>query len=147
MNFPADPYTYTHTHTYIYIYIYISHDFKWHALDHHDNFFQPNIIYIYIYIYAYTHTYTHTHTHTRIHIRPVSWGYNIHRLHLCWGVRPHPVNEFPGYNIKISDGEDPALKIWGMWSIPPLPLLPGPLWPGMVVFDWVLSMDQIEQAM
>ena len=24
---------------------------------------------------------------------------------------------------------------WGMWSMPSLPLLPGPLWPGVVVLD------------
>ena len=36
------------------------------------------------------------------------------------------------------------LEIWGMWSTPSLPLLPGPLWPGVVVPDRVLSMGQIE---
>ena len=39
-------------------------------------------------------------------------------------------NECPGYDIKPSDGEAPALDIWGMWSTPSLPLLPGPLWLG-----------------
>ena len=32
------------------------------------------------------------------------------------------------------------LELWGMWSIPSLPLLPGPLWPGMVAPDRALSM-------
>ena len=36
------------------------------------------------------------------------------------------------------------LQLWGMWSTSSLPLLPGPLWPGVVVPDKVLSMDQIE---
>ena len=36
------------------------------------------------------------------------------------------------------------LEFWGMWSTPSLPLLPGPLWPGVVVPDRVLSMGQIE---
>ena len=31
-----------------------------------------------------------------------------------------------------------------MWSAPLLPLLPGPLWPGVVAPDRVLSMVQIE---
>ena len=40
------------------------------------------------------------------------------------------------------------LKLWGMQSTPPSPSpspsLPGPLWPGVVVPDRVLSMGQIE---
>ena len=31
-----------------------------------------------------------------------------------------------------------------MWSTPSLPTLPGPLWPGVVAPDRVLSMGQIE---
>ena len=31
-----------------------------------------------------------------------------------------------------------------MWSATSLPLLPGPLWPGVVALDRVLSMGQIE---
>ena len=27
------------------------------------------------------------------------------------------------------------LGLWGMWSTPSLPLLPGPLWPGVVALD------------
>ena len=36
------------------------------------------------------------------------------------------------------------LELWGMWSIPSLPSLPGPLQPGAIVPDRVLSMGQIE---
>ena len=36
------------------------------------------------------------------------------------------------------------LDLWGMRSTPSLPTLPGPLWPGVVVPDRVLSMSQIE---
>ena len=36
------------------------------------------------------------------------------------------------------------LELWGMWSTPSLPLLPGPLWPGVVTPDGVQSMGQIE---
>ena len=43
------------------------------------------------------------------------------------GVRLFP-NECPGYDTKQSDGEVPVmLELWGMWSTPSLPLLPGPL--------------------
>ena len=52
-----------------------------------------------------------------------------------------PPDECPGYDTKQSDGEVPAvLELWGMRSSSSLPLLPGPLWPGMVVPDRALSM-------
>ena len=35
------------------------------------------------------------------------------------------------------------LELWGMLSTP-LSSLPGPLWPGVVTPEWVLSMGQIE---
>ena len=35
-------------------------------------------------------------------------------------------------------------ELWEMWDIPLTPLLPGPLWDGVVAPDWVLSMVQIE---
>ena len=67
---------------------------------------------------------------------PVSWGDRIHQLLLCRGVRRPPSNECPGYNPKKSDGEVPViLELWGMQSTPLLPLLPGPLWPGVVALD------------
>ena len=47
-----------------------------------------------------------------------------------------PPNKCPGYDTKQSDGEVPVmLEFWGMRSTPSLPLLPGPLWPGVVVSD------------
>ena len=52
-----------------------------------------------------------------------------------------PPNECPEYDIKQSDAEAPVmLELWGMWSTPSLLLLPGPLWPGVVEPDRVLSM-------
>ena len=46
-----------------------------------------------------------------------------------------------GYGTKQSDGEVPAvLELWGMRSTSSLPLLPGPLWPGVVAPDRALSM-------
>ena len=35
------------------------------------------------------------------------------------------------------------LELWGMWRTPSLLSLPGPLWPGVVAPDTVLSMGQI----
>ena len=50
-----------------------------------------------------------------------------------------PPNECPGYDTKQSDGEVPAvLELWRMRSTPSLPLLPGPLWPGVVAPDRAL---------
>ena len=52
-----------------------------------------------------------------------------------------PPNECPGYDTKQSDGEVPAvMELWGMLSTHSLPLLPGPLWPGVVAADRALSM-------
>ena len=59
-------------------------------------------------------------------------------------IRPYP--ECPGYDTKQSDGKTRALEIWGMWSTPSLPLLPGPLKLGMIALDRVLSMVLIEQT-
>ena len=57
------------------------------------------------------------------------------------GYDPPPPNGCPGYDTKQSDGEVPVmLELSGMRSTPSLPLLPGPLWPGMVAPDRVLSM-------
>ena len=52
-----------------------------------------------------------------------------------------PPNECPGYDTKQSDGEVPVMQeLWGMRSTPSLPLLPGPLWPGMVASNRAISM-------
>ena len=60
-------------------------------------------------------------------------------------VRSPPPNVCSGYDTKQSDGEVPVmLKLWGLWSAPLLPLLPGPLWPGVVAPDRALSMGLIE---
>ena len=56
---------------------------------------------------------------------------------ICRGVSTHlPIS--PGCNTKQSDGEVPVmLELWEMRSTPSLPLLPSPLWPGMVAPDRV----------
>ena len=75
---------------------------------------------------------------------PVSWGYRIHWLLFCGEVRPLPV-KCPGYETIQSDGEvQVMLELREMWSTPSLPLLPGPLWPGLVAPDRVLSVGQIK---
>ena len=52
---------------------------------------------------------------------------------------------YPEYDTKQTDGEVTVmLEIWGMRSMPSLPLLPGPLWARVVAPDRVLSMGQIE---
>ena len=94
------------------------------------NLFNDPCMYIYMYIYIYICT--------------VSWGCRIHRLLFSGGVWPHP-NKCPGYDTKQFDGEiQLMLELWGMWSKPSPPLLPGPLWSGVIAFDRVLSMGQIE---
>ena len=48
-------------------------------------------------------------------------------------------------DTKQSDGEVLVmLELWGMWSTLSLPLLPSPLWHGVVGPDMVLFMGQIE---
>ena len=49
-------------------------------------------------------------------------------------------NECPGYDTKQSDGKvQVILELWGMLSPLSLPSLPGPIWPGVVAPDRVLS--------
>ena len=56
-----------------------------------------------------------------------------------------PPNKCPESDTKQSDHESPLmLDLWRMWSTPSLPLLPGPIWLGVLAFDRVLSMGQIE---
>ena len=70
---------------------------------------------------------------------PVGWGCSIHWLHLCRGVKTP--NECPVYDSKQSDGEVPVmLGLWRIRSTPSLPLLPGPLYPGVEAPDRALSM-------
>ena len=76
---------------------------------------------------------------------------------MCWQYLPaERENPTKNYNViiikrascvwhSISSGrEAPVLEILGVWKIPSLTLLPGPLWPGMIVAVKVPSMDQIE---
>ena len=54
-------------------------------------------------------------------------------------------NRYPGYDTKQSDGEvSVMLKLWGMQSTRSLPSLPGPLRPGVVAPNRLLSIGQIK---
>ena len=78
-------------------------------------------------------------TKIQVLICPVGWGWRIHRLLLCRGVK-NP-DECLCYDTKQSNGEVLAmLKLWGMQNTPSLPSLPGPLWPSVVASDRALSM-------
>ena len=71
--------------------------------------------------------------------RPIGWGCKIHRLHLCRRVKP-PANDCPGYDTKLSVGEDSVLELWGMWRT--LPFQYSQV--HSVAPDRVLFMGQIE---
>ena len=75
---------------------------------------------------------------------PVSWGCRIHWRHHCWGQDPPPKCVLD-MTLNKNDGEVPIMQeVWGMQSTSSLPLLPDPLWAGVVAPDRVLSMGQIE---
>ena len=48
------------------------------------------------------------------------------------------------YDMKQFDGVAPVLELWGIWSNPSLPLLPGLIRSGVVELEKVQSMGQIE---
>ena len=47
--------------------------------------------------------------------------------------------------MTLKHGETPVMGLWGMCSAPSLPLLPGTLWPRVVVLVWAPFMNQIER--
>ena len=54
--------------------------------------------------------------------------------------RGKPLNEYPDYDTKQSDGEASVmLEVWEIRSTPSLASLPGPLWPGELVSNRVQS--------
>ena len=73
----------------------------------------------------------------------VGGGCRVHRLLFCRGLRP-PVSILD-ITLKQSNDKVPViLEVWGMWNTPSLLSLPGPLWPGVVAPDMVLSIGLIE---
>ena len=77
---------------------------------------------------------------------PYQIGLDVENIYCISAEAYELSNECPDYGVKPSDSETPALEIWGIRSTPSLPLLPGPLWLGVVASDRVLSMGQIEQT-
>ena len=78
-----------------------------------------------------------------VSIWPIGSGCIIHQLHLSREATP-PI-ECPVYDSKLSHGAVPVMmEFWGMWGTISLSSLPGPLCPGVVTPDRVLSMGQIE---
>ena len=59
-------------------------------------------------------------------------------------VKSIKTEAFLRHDTKPSDDEASVLELWGMWSTPSLPLLPGPLSPGVVVLVKILSKGQVE---
>ena len=74
--------------------------------------------------------------HERImHLFPIAKSAGAVEYTDCFSVRP--LNKCPDMalnNLMV------MLELWGMQSTPSLSSLPGPLWPGMVALDRVLSM-------
>ena len=64
-------------------------------------------------------------------------------MYLSRGGVPPP-NKCLAFDTKPPRGEAAVLEFMRMWSTHSLPLLPSPLWPGVVAPDRALSMSQIE---
>ena len=72
---------------------------------------------------------------------PDDWGCRILRLRFC--IRVRPLNEWPRYDTKQSDGESTVmLELWGMRSTLLLLALPGLLWPGVETPDRVYGSNK-----
>ena len=56
------------------------------------------------------------------------------------GVRPSQEKGCPEYDIKLH----PVLKLWGVWNTLSLPLLPGPLYPEVVIPVKVPFIGQVD---
>ena len=100
---------------------------------------------------THTHIHTHTHVYIYIHIYWKIWKHVNISWHLARAAGAVEYNdcistsETPGYDIKKSDGEVPVmLELWEMRSASLLSSLQGPLRPGVVAPDRVLSMGQIQ---
>ena len=75
------------------------------------------------------------------------WNYLVCRILNMLTVSPAVRWEPPLTNpLTKKDGEVPVLELWEMWSAFSLPLLPGPLWLGVVVPVKVPYMSQIDMV-
>ena len=69
-------------------------------------------------------------------LKEVAWLAGAVEYTDCTSAVPPPPNKSPGYETKQSNGETLVmLELWGVQNTPSLPLLPGPLWPGVVAPD------------
>ena len=73
---------------------------------------------------------------------PVGWSCRIHRLLPSRGVRPPSPKGV--LDMTLNDEAPVMLELRVMRSTLSLPSLPGPLMPGVVALDRVISMGQIE---
>ena len=79
------------------------------------------------------------------HLESKIWGYGGHLRD--WVAQLHSITkEFVSleWHYIASGGEASVLGLWRMWSTPLLPLLQGPLWPGVIVPVRVLSIGKTD---
>ena len=86
-------------------------------------------------VVTHTHTHAHTHTRTRVHVR-----YND--CIPCKNPTFQKMISWLWHQI-VSDGKNPVLQILRVWSIPTMPLLPGPQWFRIVIPVKVSSMGRM----
>ena len=72
---------------------------------------------------------------------PVGWDCRIHQLQRC---KTPTSKKYPKYDTKISDDEASVLELSGIESTLSLPLLPGLLWPRVVVSVRVPTRSRID---
>ena len=79
-------------------------------------------------------------------VSPVSWSCRMQPLHLCWGVRTNLLSYVcPGYDTKLHFIEEaPFMDLWEMLSTLSLSLIPGVLWPKLLVTVIVLSIGWVK---
>ena len=79
-------------------------------------------------------TRTHLYTHSQVLIDALTYIYTYIYIYIYIYI----------YLNKCNDEVPISLELWGVRSSPSLAPLPGPLWPGMVAPDRILSIGPIE---
>ena len=72
------------------------------------------------------------------------WAQSTSAVKIGDNISADNTNKCPGYDSKQTDGGDQVLELWELWNTPSLELIPGPIWPRVVVSVRVQSMGQIE---
>ena len=98
-------------------------------------------LFLFRYFFSFTSIASIFFNHFQLLVCPVGWGYRIHWLQLCVGVRPPPPPPPTSVlDMTLFDAEASVmLKLWEKQSTPILTSLLGPLGPGEVAPDRVLS--------